>query len=152
MDSAVTETSLGVTGEALPAQVMEAAPHSFAECKRAAVPMTEVLSRIGSKWTVYVIMSLTTGPMRFSELKRHIEGVSQKMLTATLRDLEEDGFVTRKVTPTIPPRVDYELTEMGLELRKPLASIGEWARRNSERVTEARERYAAANAERRLRA
>jgi DNA-binding HxlR family transcriptional regulator len=152
MESAVTETSLGFAGEAQPARVIQATPANFAECKRAAVPMTEVLSRIGSKWTVYVIISLTTGPMRFSELKRRIEGVSQKMLTATLRDLEEDGFVTRKVTPTIPPRVDYELTEMGLELRKPLAAVGEWARKNSERVAEARERYAAVNAERRLRA
>lgn len=122
----------------------DTALRSFAECKRAAIPMAEVLSRIGSKWTVYVIMALTSGPMRFSELKRHIEGVSQKMLTSTLRDLEEDGFITRKVTPIIPPRVDYELTEMGLELRKPLAAIAEWARNNSERVMTARERFARA--------
>jgi len=148
MESAVTQTSRSSSGEVLPVDIVEAQAISSAECRRAAVPMAEVLSRIGSKWTVYVIMALTQGPMRFSELKRHIEGVSQKMLTATLRDLEEDGFVTRKVTPIIPPRVDYELTEMGMELRKPLAAVGEWARKNSERVTEARERYAAANAER----
>lgn len=152
MDSAVTEARPTPIVDAQPDPVTTLAPRNFDECKRAAVPMTEVLSRIGSKWTIYVIMSLTSGPMRFSELKRQIEGVSQKMLTATLRDLEEDGFVTRKVTPTIPPRVDYELTEMGLELRRPLAAIGEWARRNSQRVTEARERYAAVSAERRLRA
>jgi len=127
-------------------------PKNFIECRRVAVPVIEVLSRIGSKWTVYVIMALVTGPMRFSELKRHIEGISQKMLTATLRDLEEDGFITRKVTPTIPPRVDYELTEMGQELKGPLASIGEWAARNSGRVAEARERYATAEAERRAQA
>ena len=152
MESAVTETKLESPAPALPAHTDETRPVSFAECTRAAVPMAEVLARIGSKWTVYVIMALTAGPMRFSELKRHIEGVSQKMLTATLRDLEEDGFVTRKVTPSIPPRVDYELTEMGLELRTPLRAIGEWARNNNERVTAARERYAAAKAERRERA
>jgi len=140
MESPVTET--------IPAH----RPKSFIECKRVAVPVAEVLSRIGSKWTVYVIMALVTGPMRFSELKRHIEGISQKMLTATLRDLEQDGFVTRKVTPTIPPRVDYELTEMGQELKGPLASIGDWAARNSGRVAEARERYAAADAARRAQA
>lgn len=149
MDSAVTETKPVVTGEARPSWDAEAAPKNFAECRRTAVPMTEILSRIGGKWTVYVIMALSAGPMRFSELKRHIEGVSQKMLTATLRDLEEDGFVTRRVTPVIPPRVDYELTEMGLELRRPLAVVGQWARENGERVTEARERYAALNGERR---
>lgn len=140
MESPVTET------------IPTARPKTFIECRRVAVPVAEVLGRIGSKWTVYVIMALVSGPMRFSELKRHIEGISQKMLTATLRDLEEDGFVTRKVTPTIPPRVDYELTEMGLELKTPLAAIGEWAARNGNRVAEARERYAAAEAERRAQA
>ena len=127
-------------------------PKNFFECKRVAVPVVEVLARIGTKWTVYEIMALVTGPMRFSELKRHIEGISQKMLTATLRDLEEDGFITRKVTPPIPPRVDYELTEMGQELKGPLAAIGDWAARNSGRVAEARERYAVAEAERRAQA
>lgn len=121
----------------------------FGECKRAAVPMVEVLATVGNKWTIFVIMTLSSGPMRFSELKRHIDGVSQKMLTSTLRDLEQDGFVTRTVTPVIPPRVDYELTEMGRELRKPLAVIGEWANRNSARVSEARERYAQREQERR---
>jgi DNA-binding HxlR family transcriptional regulator len=149
MDSPVTETKPTAAGEARSNWDNEAAPKNFAECKRTAVPMNEILSRIGGKWTVYVIMGLSAGPMRFSELKRHIEGVSQKMLTATLRDLEEDGFVTRSVTPVIPPRVDYELTEMGLELRKPLAAVGQWARENSARVTAARERYAALNGERR---
>ena len=98
MESAVTETRPTPIVDAQPDPVVGQAPRTFAECKRVAVPMTEVLSRIGSKWTIYVIMSLTVGPKRFSELKRQIEGVSQKMLTATLRDLEEDGFVTRKVT------------------------------------------------------
>ena len=149
MESAVSETIPSPIAESQPSGPHERTPVTFAECKRVAIPMTDVLGRIGSKWTVYVIMGLTTGPMRFSELKRHIEGVSQKMLTATLRDLEQDGFVTRKVTPTIPPRVDYELTDMGMELRKPLAAIGEWARDNAERVSEARERYALINGDKR---
>lgn len=130
----------------------ETKPADIVECRRTAVSMTEVLARIGSKWTVFVIVTLTHGPRRFSELKREIEGISQKMLTATLRDLEQDGFVTRTVTPTIPPRVDYELTQMGRELRKPLAGIAEWAARNRPRVTEAREHYAQAQAQRRSQA
>ena len=87
-------------------------------------------------------MALMRGPMRFSELKRHVEGISQKMLTQTLRELEEDGMVHRTVTPIIPPRVDYELTPMGRELQGPLAAISDWTERNGDRVAEARERYA----------
>ena len=85
-----------------------------------------------------------TGVLDFSQFDVSLQGVELKTvrpLTATLRDLEEDGFVTRKVTPTIPPRVDYELTEMGLELRKPLAAVGEWARKNTTRVKAAREKF-----------
>ena len=126
MDSLVTETK----------------PADFEECQKAMVPVTEVLTQIGGKWTVFIIMALTHGPKRFSELQRRIEGISQKMLTATLRDLEKDGFVTRTVTPSIPPRVDYELTDMGRELRGPLAAISKWAHGNRHRVEEARERYA----------
>ena len=117
-------------------------PHTFAECTRVAVPMVEVLSRISGRWTLFVIMALMRGPMRFSELKRHVEGTSQKMLTQTLRELEEDGMVHRTVTPIIPPRVDYELTPMGRELQGPLAAISDWTERNGDRVAEARERYA----------
>lgn len=118
-------------------------PHSFAECNQAAVPVADVLSRIGGKWMIYVIMALTRGPMRFSDLRRQVDGISQKMLTQTLRDLEEDGLVTRKVTPIIPPRVDYELTEIGMELRGPLAAIAEWTERNGDAIAASRARYAA---------
>jgi len=137
MESQVTETK--------PDECVSGQP----TCQSAAVPVTEVLGRVGSKWTVFVIMELARGPKRFSELKRRIEGISQKMLTATLRDLEEDGFITRAVTPTIPPRVDYAITEMGRELTVPLATIADWAVRNRDRVSAARERYAVAEAERR---
>lgn len=103
--------------------------------------VSQVLSRIGDKWTVLVIELLGRKPMRFSELRREIGGISQKMLTTTLRGLERDGFVKRTVEPTIPPRVDYELTDMGCELLKPVSALGEWARRNGARIEEARQRY-----------
>ena len=116
-------------------------PGSFAECTEAILPVSEVLAKISSKWSILVIAALTHGPRRFSELKRDIAGVSQKMLTSTLRDLERDGFVTRTVTPSIPPRVDYELTELGRELLVPVNALGEWARLNTARVNEARRRF-----------
>lgn len=119
-------------------------PATFADCKEEMTPVSDVLQQIGSKWTVYVIGKLTQGPQRFSELKRSIDGISQKVLTTTLRELERDGFVTRTVTPSIPPRVDYELTEMGRELREPMHAIGMWARANRHRVDEARRAYEAA--------
>lgn len=103
--------------------------------------VSEILSRVGDKWTVLVVQYLGHGSMRFSELKRTIGGISQKMLTTTLRGLERDGFVTRTVFPTIPPRVDYELTELGQELLTPVRALGEWARQNTTRVNEARARF-----------
>ena len=104
-------------------------------------PVSEILHQIGGKWTVLIINKLSGGPMRFGEIKRAIGGISQKVLTATLRDLEMDGFVTRTVTPSIPPRVDYELTELGRDLQKPLAALGEWAVNNRPQVIAARRRY-----------
>ncbi len=129
--------------------VTSAEPTTFAECTTAMVPISEVLAHISGKWTILIIRTLSGGPRRFSEIKREIEGISQKMLTSTLRDLEKDGFVTRKVTPSIPPRVDYELTAMGHELQLPLKTIGEWAHANRDRVTAARERFALQEEERR---
>ena len=118
--------------------------HEFrGQCCR---PVKELLSRIGGKWTVLVVTRLADGPRRFSDLKREIDEISQKMLTATLRDLERDGFVMRTVTPSIPPRVDYELTELGLDLMVPLEALGAWAVRNQHRVDAARERYGADSA------
>lgn len=124
-------------------------PTDKEQCKEAMVPVSEVLQQIGGKWTIHIIMSLGAGPRRFSELLRGIDGISQKMLTATLRDLEKDGFVSRKVTPSIPPRVDYELTDMGRELREPLRVISQWAHANRHRVDEARSRFAEREAEER---
>ena len=112
-------------------------PHATEDCRA----VSEILSRVGDKWTVLVVEYLGRGPMRFTELKRAVGGISQKMLTITLRGLERDGFVTRTVFPTIPPRVDYELTDLGRELLKPVKALGEWARANTSRINAARERF-----------
>jgi DNA-binding HxlR family transcriptional regulator len=122
-------------------------PTNHEQCAAALVPIHEVLAQISGKWTILVVILLSAGPRRFSELKRQIDGISQKMLTVTLRDLEKDGFLTRTVTPSIPPRVDYELTEMGRELQEPLRVIGNWAHANRARVVSARERFAEREAE-----
>jgi len=110
-------------------------------------PVGEILGRIGGKWTVLIIVRLGEGPMRFSEMKRMVGGISQKVLTATLRDLESDGLVSRKVTPTIPPRVDYELTDLGRELLQPLGALNTWAYANRDRVLAARAAFALRKAE-----
>ena len=86
----------------------------------------EVLSRIGDKWSLLMVMLLRNEPRRFSELKREIGGISRRMLTITLRGFERDGLVTRTVFPTIPPRVDHELTELGHSLREPVEALGNW--------------------------
>jgi DNA-binding HxlR family transcriptional regulator len=104
-------------------------------------PVGEILNQIGGKWTVLIINRLGPAPLRFGELKRLVGGISQKILTSTLRDLERDGFVTRTVTPSIPPRVDYALTELGRDLQVPLAAISAWAFSNRERVIAARARF-----------
>ena len=97
-----------------------------------------ILSRIGDKWTVLIIMMLAKGPKRFSELRRGIGGISQRMLTLTLRGLERDGLVTRTVFATVPPRVDYALTELGNSLRLPIEALGNWAFANLATVERAR--------------
>ena len=100
--------------------------------------ISETLARIGDKWTVLVVGLLADGSMRFNEIRRTIENISQRMLTLTLRGLERDGLVTRTVFPTIPPRVDYELTKLGRTLREPLGAIADWVRKNRPAIVEAR--------------
>ena len=107
------------------------------ECRR----VSTILSRIGDKWTILVVRELGSGSKRFSEIKRGLGSISQKMLTTTLRALERDGFVNRTVFPTVPPRVDYELTALGHDLLKPVAALGEWALRNAERIEKAQARF-----------
>jgi DNA-binding HxlR family transcriptional regulator len=99
--------------------------------------ISTLLSRIGDKWTVLVVATLGDGPRRFNELRREIPSVSQRMLTLTLRNLERDGIVSRTVTPSIPPRVDYELTALGHSLLKPITALTEWALEHIEQIHQA---------------
>jgi DNA-binding HxlR family transcriptional regulator len=112
-------------------------PHVTKSCQS----VSHVLGRIGDKWTVLVVMSLKDGPRRFSQIRRAIPEVSQRMLTLTLRTLERDGFVTRTVTPTIPPRVDYELTELGRSLQGPVNALGQWALANMPQIEAAQSAF-----------
>mgnify|MGYP003664424114 CR=1 FL=1 len=111
--------------------------HDTGSCQIA----NDVISLVGDKWSVLVVSTLGNGRLRFSELKRAVEGISQKMLTTTLRGLERDGYLTRTVFPTVPPRVDYELTELGYELLEPVSALGQWAITNHARVLNARRAY-----------
>jgi len=100
-----------------------------------------LLQRIGDKWSVLVVETLGQGSMRFNELRRAIPSVSQRMLTLTLRNLERDGLVNRTVTPSIPPRVDYELTELGRSLQKPICGLVRWSMNNVGAIHDAQARY-----------
>lgn len=101
----------------------------------------EILNRIGDKWSLYIVFSLSKGAMRFMELKREISGISQRMLTLTLKGLEKDGLITRTVFPTIPPRVDYELTPLGATLMEPACALINWAEKHQPEIEAARSRF-----------
>lgn len=103
--------------------------------------VSRILARVGDKWTVLVIMLLRDGPRRFNEIKRMVGGISQRMLTLTLKGLERDGMVTRTVFPTIPPRVDYELTGLGRSLSEPVLALGRWAQAHLTEIDAARARF-----------
>jgi len=103
--------------------------------------VSEVLARVGDKWTILVVGELGPGPRRFNEIRKALGSISQRMLTLTLRGLERDGLVTRTVFPTIPPKVEYELTALGRSLLVPVSGIGLWARQNRAAIQEARERF-----------
>jgi DNA-binding HxlR family transcriptional regulator len=111
--------------------------HQNSDCRGVA----SILARVGDKWSVFVIMMLDGGPLRFNELKRMVGGISQRMLTLTLRGLERDGLVTRTVFPTIPPRVDYELTDLGRGLSKPVEALGKWAFDHRTEIENARAKF-----------
>ena len=106
--------------------------------------ISTLLSRIGDKWTVLVVQTLGSGSKRFNELRREIPSVSQRMLTLTLRNLERDGLVSRTVTPSIPPRVDYALTDLGQSLLKPICGLASWALDHVEDIHAAQARFDAA--------
>jgi DNA-binding HxlR family transcriptional regulator len=101
----------------------------------------EVLKLVGDKWSLLLVFQLSEGPKRFSELRRSVEGISQRMLTLTLRGLERAGLVTRTVYPTVPPRVDYALTPLGRTLREPVSALAAWAGRSREKMQLAREQF-----------
>jgi len=107
-----------------------------ADCRRAG----DILARLGDKWTILLLMVLGDRRMRFTELHRTITGISQRMLTVTLRNLEHDGILIRTVYPTIPPRVEYELSDRGRSLKVALAPIGNWVMENQNDIEEAAER------------
>ena len=116
--------------------------HLESDCRA----VSSVLARIGDKWTVLIVALLGDGPKRFNEIKRMIGGISQRMLTLTLRGLERDGLVTRTVFPTIPPRVDYELTDLGRGLWRPVEALGKWASDHQAEIESARARFDGRNA------
>ena len=103
---------------------------SAADCKG----LADVLATIGDKWTIMVVGTLSKGPLRYNEIERRVGGISQRMLTLTLKRLELDGIVTRTVFPSVPPRVDYELTQLGQTLRGALVPLHTWAARNRETI------------------
>ena len=105
----------------------DATPLAAVPRDREPCPIRDVLDRIGDKWAVLIMVMLKDGDQRFSDLQRRIPPVSKKMLTVTLRGLERDGYLTRAVTPSIPPRVDYALTPMGRDVLRPLNALAQWA-------------------------
>ena len=118
--------------------MIENGKYRFTEdCDRVA----EVLRRVGDKWSVLIVVLLEMGPRRFNDLKRSIPGISQRMLTLTLRSLERDGLVERTVVPRIPPHVSYGLTELGRSLCVPVRALCEWAEDNVEVIAIARKRF-----------
>ena len=114
--------------DGLPAEI------DHGSCRR----VTPILARIGDKWSILTVMTLAGGTRRFNELKRAIDGISQRMLTLTLRGLERDGMVARRVYPTVPPRVDYTLTELGRSLCVPVLAFGSWVQDHLDEIDEAR--------------
>ena len=103
--------------------------------------ISDVLSRVGDKWSVLVVSRLGGGTRRFNELRREIGGISQRMLTLTLRGLERDGLVARKIIPTSPPGVEYDLTALGRDLLQPVSALSAWAIRNQGKIAQSRVKF-----------
>jgi DNA-binding HxlR family transcriptional regulator len=103
--------------------------------------VSRILARIGEKWSMLVVMLLRDGPRRFNDIKRNTGGISQQMLTRTLRALERDGMVTRTIFPTSPPQVEYRLTELGRSMSEPVLAFGRWVREHMAEVEAARQRF-----------
>jgi DNA-binding HxlR family transcriptional regulator len=103
--------------------------------------ISDLLARIGDKWSLLIVSTLGAGPLRFNELRRQVTDISQKMLSSTLKVLERDGLVSRTVTPSVPPQVDYALTDLGRELQGPVSALAEWTAANTPRIMAARAEY-----------
>ncbi len=103
--------------------------------------LNSILARVGDKWTLLVVVALGDGPKRFNEIKRMLGGISQRMLTFTLRGLERDGLVTRTVFPTTPQRVEYELTKLGSTLRQAVEPLSSWARDHVSEILTSRKQF-----------
>ena len=132
----VTIAEVAARGADLEQRMREQGGHAgVAEACR---PITDILTRVGDKWSVMVVMLLGNGTKRFNEMRRLIGGISQRMLTLTLRGLERDGLVTRTVFPTVPPRVDYALTDLGRSLLIPISALGAWAYGHRDAIDAAR--------------
>lgn len=116
---------------------MPASPGISIECRK----MSSILSIVGDKWTVMIVMVLVERPRRFNDLKRTIGGISQQMLTRTLKALERDGMVRRTVHPTVPPQVEYALTTLGHSLALPVRELGRWARAHLGEIEDNRDTY-----------
>ncbi|MEH2321702.1 winged helix-turn-helix transcriptional regulator [Nostoc sp.] len=109
--------------------------------EQSCAPVREVLSLVGDKWSVLIVVILSDGPLRFSELRRRIDGISQRMLTRTLRELERNGIMTRTVEPTVPPSVYYELTTLGRTLLEPVKALASWAHTNYPQIILAQQKF-----------
>ncbi|WP_258580211.1 winged helix-turn-helix transcriptional regulator [Acinetobacter baumannii] len=117
-------------------------PHDIqsSDCQR----VSQVLARVGEKWSILIVMTLASHPHRFSEIKRRINGISQRMLTLCFRGLERDGLVKRTVYPVVPPHVEYELTPLGHSLTEPVIALGQWAQQHIADIDAARAAFDAA--------
>lgn len=107
-------------------------------------PVREVLDRVAGKWSILIVVAAAQGPIRFTELERSIEGISRRMLTLTLRNLERDGLMVRTVYPTVPPKVEYSLTPIARELHESLVTLTGWADKHRHTIAASRRAYDAA--------
>ncbi|WTY52025.1 helix-turn-helix transcriptional regulator [Micromonospora sp. NBC_01412] len=119
----------------------EAGGRPFPPGQAKACTVREVLDRVGGKWSIGILVAASQGPVRFTELERQIEGISRRMLTLTLRNLERDGLLHRRVYPTVPPKVEYTATPIALELYESLVALTSWAERHHTAVADARGAY-----------
>lgn len=134
-------TNLAIAQESTSASHGDTDVTAAIEAMGACEAVTDMLSCVGDKWAMQVVMRLGSGSCRFNELRRRIDGISQRMLTRTLRNLERDGLVSRTVTPSVPPRVDYALTALGHSLWQPVTGLAGWVLTHRNRLEQARAAY-----------